>query len=476
MDIKDFQKLADKYAEKVNMWEFFAKDKELREKQIAELKKRNPKAEIIVRDTKMADVGSSFNLSSYAEYRQALPSISKLGQYTPEGQYWGEWECLGSERMGNEFQRHYLRGAGRSIVDWLAGGGSAVALKSVFTGGKFFDKVFKSEQPAAAALYQVSKLFEGTPRQLPVSIYPKYGEKALFATNAVAAYNGPGVATIIIAKRFPMPDETEISSIVPWNGPTTMILEKGFMPKNSPYADFAENINVTEKKIDIKDNVFTFSGVLPEMTVIRLVRKGSSNFDRSRIATRYTRPKVNFNYNAVRTADAERQSLKTKELTSFPLRKSGAYASSFGGNGNFQHIPATESEKFKPAEKRSLEVNFRVDKIKRPNDSVYLSLGKGPDKPQYLSFAVMARVHSDKKRCRVSSVPMRFIFSGKCFQAYLPVNRWKRVTVELGDKLSAPYWSFLRIVQPDRILADRVNSVSYEINDVAVLAQRGKKK
>jgi hypothetical protein len=462
--VKNFQVLLKEYESKVKRWEFVTRDQKLREQLIAELKKVNPEANII----------DSVSLSAYSEYRQALPTLSERGNYTPDEQYWGSWHCFGSERMGNEFQLHYLRGAGRQIIDWISGGGSGVTLKSIYDGGKFYDKVFKTELPALSALTQTAKLFEGSPRQLPVSIYPRYGEKPLFATNAAAAYNASGVATIVIAKRFPLPEETELTALVPWNGSTTMIIEKGFLPDDSPYRGFATGIEQSIKKIDINGNVFKFSAVLPELTVIRLVRHGSRNFVKRGMLYNQVVPRTKFDYNAVRVYDPKEKLTKNKDLKHHNLRTSGAFASTFGRDGSFQLIPSTQGEKYKPKDDKSIEVSFKQDKSNKRHDSVYLSLGKAPESSKVFYFDVMARVHSSKKRCKVTSVPMRFIFSGKCFQAYLPVNRWKRVTVALNDKLSAPSWSFLRIVQPERILVDQVNSVSYEINKVGVMAERSK--
>ncbi|MFA6999304.1 MAG: hypothetical protein WC198_09105, partial [Victivallaceae bacterium] len=175
-------------------------------------------------------------ISCFAENHQLLPEIKP---YDPDKTYISEYSAFGSEHMGNDFQLHYLRQTGREIVDWIAGGGSGVKINSIMTGGKLYDSIFQVEYPALSALRQTAKLFEGNPHKLPAQILPKYGEKPAIFCNCAAAYNAPGVATIVVAKRFPIPEESELIAIIPWSGETEMIIERGFLPENSPFAGLA---------------------------------------------------------------------------------------------------------------------------------------------------------------------------------------------------------------------------------------------
>ena len=210
-------------------------------------------------------------ISSHGENRQLLPEIK---EYDRNQLYIGEYSAIGNESMGNDFHKHYLRQTAREIVDWIAGGGSGVKINSILNGGKFYDSLYQTEYPAAAALKQTAKLFEGSPRHLHSQIYPTHGEKPALFLSCAASYNAPGIATLVVAKRFPIPEETELIALVPWSGDTEMVVERGFFSKKSPYWNFATPLETEKKKITVKDNVFRLTGVFPELSVIRLYRSG----------------------------------------------------------------------------------------------------------------------------------------------------------------------------------------------------------
>ena len=126
-----------------------------------------------------------------------------------------------------------------------------------------------------SALRQVAKLFDGTPYKLAAQYYPKYGDKPQLFGNAAAAYNAPGVATVVVTKRFPFPEEGEVVAIIPWNGATEMIIEKGFLPEDSPFTWLAAKIQSEKRSINIENNIFRYSCAFPELTVIRLIKKGA---------------------------------------------------------------------------------------------------------------------------------------------------------------------------------------------------------
>ncbi|MDD5727542.1 MAG: prenyltransferase/squalene oxidase repeat-containing protein [Victivallales bacterium] len=458
MSPENFTKLVGCFADKAAFWELEnAKQAEL-------LRKVNPKARIIMQRGASEKDTASFELSPYEDNCQALPSLAGLGKYSPDGEYWGCRAAHGTETLGDNFQRHYLRQAGRQIIDWIASGGSAVVLSRILDGGEFFDPVFKTELPALCALRQAAKLFEGRPRKLPAGIYPKYGEKPLFAANVAAAYNAPGVATVIVAKRFPIPEETEIQVLVPWNGATEVDLESGFLPKGNPFAGIGTPLTATQKTVEIVDNTFTYSGVFSEMTVFRLVRKGSNGRLKPLKEVHYEPPKVEFDLHAARV---ERPELETK-LHHLAYRDANAFITSFGSNAGFQRIPATyEKGQFKPAESQSVEVTFSLKADNRRHDSVYLQLGKGDAQAEFMSFTVFARVTSKRKSSTYPSIPLCFELAGKCFRTYVPVNKWRRVIIQFDKNFPVPDWQSLRMLEPGYIADRKITAVAYELNDIA---------
>jgi len=462
---ESFEKIVDKFSGEVNFWE-------LENSQQAKIvRKVNPKARIILQYTGSEKDAISFQQSSYVDSRQVLPSVSSIGKYSPNGDYWGRWSSRGTEFMGANFQKHYLRQAGRQIIEWIASGGTAVILSKVIDGGKFYDSIFKTELPAFCALRQVAKLFEGSPRKLPASLYPKYGEEPLLAANISAVYNAPGVATAVVAKRFPIPEETEIQVLIPWSGTTALRIEKGFIPKNHPFAGSGTPLTVTNKTLEIKDNTFKYSGVLPEMTVFRLVRKGSKEDLKSTKAVYYAPPEPEFDLHAAKMQNPE---LDTK-LRHVAYRNPNTFIASFGPNVSFQRMPATaEENKFKPAESQSVEVTFSLNANNKRHDSVYLQLGKGEAKAEFMSFTVYARIHSKRRSSSYHSIPFCFAFSGKCFKTYIPVNKWRRIVLNFNDEIKAPNWKSLRLLEPGRIVNNKITAVSYELNDIAVYTKTPK--
>ncbi len=404
-------------------------------------------------------------VSGYLENKQLL---AEAGQYDEAKLYVGEWSGVGSEYMGNEFQIHYLRQTGREITDWLAGGGSGIRYRELTRGGRFFDSVFGTEYPAVAALRQPARLFEGKPYQLPVQIYPKYGEKPLLYCSTAAAYNAPGVATVVVSKRFPIPEETELVSIIPWSGPTEITVEKGFLPDNSPFRGMAAPITSSTKTVTVENNIFRYSDTLPELTVIRLVRQDSVP---PRIHRKNAQVAVNvkFDYSVSgnRIPPDEQKTLKKQRL-----REARGFAAVFGVNGKFSNIPATKGGEtagsHQPSEKESMVVTFTANaQVPGRFDSVYLPLGSvKTGKPKYLSFLVYPRAAGLKRSDHTSTIPLRFVLDGRCLARSLGLNRWHEVIIPL-DGLN-PSWQNLRIVEPDNLMNNNIQTVSFEINDISI--------
>lgn len=403
-------------------------------------------------------------LPGNSENRQLLPEITC---YEKGKSYIGEYPAIGSESMGNEFQLHYLRQSGREIVEWITGGGSGVRINNISDGGKFFDSIFHTEYPALSALRQTAKLFEGNPHRLSVQFYPKYGEKPMLFGSAAASCNAAGVVTIVVAKRFPFPEESEVTAVVPWSGNTRMIVETGFFTERSPFTGLASKIKRESKNITIENNVFRYSGVFPELTVIRLYRKGVPELKRNISAMRDSSREVRIIHNALKNLLPD----DGRGLKKCLLRSSRGFAAAYGQNGSFSRIPATQAEEkhAKPmkGEQESIVLTFRANAAAENRfDSVYLSTGAVSGQPFYLSFRVYPRYVGLKKREKTTWLPLRFALCGKVYSTTVSVDRWQLIVLPLnGDN---PAWQSLRFLEPGNFLDRNLQSVSYELNDISV--------
>ncbi|MBO4633140.1 MAG: hypothetical protein J5858_14570, partial [Lentisphaeria bacterium] len=411
-------------------------------------------------------------ISSHGENRQLLP---ELKEYDRDRLYIGEYSAIGNECMGNDFHKHYLRQTGREIVDWIAGGGSGMKINAILSGGRFYDSLYQTEYPAAVALKQTAKLFEGSPRRLNSQIYPKHGEKPALFLSCAASYNAPGIATVVIAKRFPIPEETEIIALIPWSGETEMVIERGFFSKQSPFRGFATPLETERKKITIKDNIFRLSGVFPELSVIRLYRSRAAKVTES--SRRWHKPQSSsasaskINYSAV----LKHLPPEVSKMKKYPVWQTGGFTSIFGQNVHCSVIPATEQKDkfkyFKLEEEKSLNITFKMNPGHIPgHESACLPFGNIPAKNIYaLAFNIRAAAVKTKKRDHISWVTFRFGFCGKIYSTVIAMEEWQKIVLPL--KGFNPSWKHLRILEPAGSFSDKIQSVSFEINDISVYAK-----
>lgn len=463
-----FHEIVDLHGGKVNYWILNPKDEKFRESREL-LFKANPAAQLMLFEACEDKAITCFPLSAHAEYRPALQPLSTLGSYSTQNECLGHWDCVGAEEMGASFQRDYLRHSGREIVDWISGGGSGVILSEIVNGGKMYDPIFKTERPALAALKQASKLFDGTAYQLPATMWPTQGDDPIYAANVAAAYNAPGVATVVVAKRFPIPQETQVVAMLPWDGVTEMSVEKGFFLKGAPFSNLGPTLEAEQSRIQVENGEFRFTGVLPEMTVIRLSKKGAKPLAKREEAAPYLPQAQPFELNNAKVTAPD----TPEGYERVPLRSSQGFFSTLGNSETCQLIPSTTGKsvspgQFSPPDSQSVEASFVFGHASKQNSSVYLSLGGGPEEPSLFGFAVYPKATVESDGNPVLSVPFRFAFSNQAYQVRVQLNKWQRVCVPVGNGIRAPYWSFIRILEPPHGSEKVIKSISYEINDVAV--------
>ncbi len=408
-------------------------------------------------------------LNSNASWLSTLQHRLTPEGYDPAAPLWGRLAATGVDVLGRNGLKYYMNLTGKQVADWIQTGGSSVIFTDILTGGRFLDSLLQTEQPAAAALAQFSKLFEGSPRRLPLAFYPRYGEKPQWEVSAAAACNSPDTATIVIAKEFATPSETELLTLVPWSGPTEVIQEKGTLPNNSAFTGLGTLLQTKRFTVTVENNVFRLSGIWPELTVLRLRRQGGMALAErpapgpgktAPIRTDMTRCRVAPPYSP---APEVRHSLRTADN----------HAAASGLKASVHVIPATESGsqyRFKPEESESVEVTLQLDRNTAVSaDGVFLATASGPDMTQALTFNVYVRAYSGRTAKTAAEVPMRFAFSGRCFQTVVTSGSWQSVTVPLAADLPAPYWSHIRILMPEFAAMSDVTTISYELNGISVL-------
>jgi hypothetical protein len=262
-----------------------------------------------------------------------------------------------------------------------------------------------------------------------------------------------------------------LHTLVPWNGKTKMVIERGFFDAKSPYAEQYGAMEREESEIMIENNAFEYSAMFPEMTVIRLSQKFASE-PRKSISSSYKEPEIK--YISIFSEAAHPELPKGYDFIS--MRSPRGYASVFGKNAAFSVIPASEDTRkvnaFKPAEAESMEVAFTTGNKSKRYDSVFLTMGNGGDDAEMLTFMVYPKMTLVKKGDSWNSVPMTFSFSGKIFRTSFQVNKWQRVTVPLSNDVKAPNWGYLRILEPRNILDGKMTGVSYEINHIGLLKKQ----
>ena len=451
--------LAAQYADRVKFWELTGVQAP---KVAVTMRKEYPDLQVMVRGMSGDNQTNCFSLSSYEEYRSLMQRLN-VGKYDPTTGGWGTWACYGTLYMGNEFQQHYVCREGRSIVEWLAGGGNGVYLSAIMQGQMFYDPVFGGELPPLEALKRLGKLFDGMPRQIPSSLYPLYGEEPLFASSATAVCNTSGVATVAVARRFPIAQELEVTALVPWNGKTQLIVEEGIFPPDGKQLSMATPLKTTVKEIEIANNTFKYAGMFPELMTIRLVKKGEKNLVRTTGKISKSVPGMDTELNAVKVNQKPESGLVRKSV-----RKPNDFSTVLGASGSVQIVPATPAQdRGTPMrlDSESVVASFALDNGVA-YDSVFLKCNVLSEAAEGFTFWTLPHATDRAKGVHPSSIPLRFAVGGKCFMVNLQPDQWQQITVPLSKENN---WSYdtLRIVKPQLIHQD-FTDISYEVNKVSI--------
>ena len=487
ISVSNLKLLAKKFASKINKWHFSGNIPQVQSNKktfnfteyLKTITKLNKNATItLTKNLRKATpknsvaTGAIFAESSTSLDRQAIKNISSLNHYqinSNQQQYIGKWYAYGNEGMGNNFQRDYLHKSAREIVEWFASGGNGIIIENIMSGGLYYDKLFKNELLAIEGLKRLNSAFRGKSRLLPISIYPKNSEKPLMFSHAICVANDLESVTIILTRRFDMPVEIELNTLVPWTGITTMTIDKGFLEVNSPYIGLARPRSINKKIIKIKDNNFKLSGLFPELTIITLYKgKVAKNKTVNTPVALYIPSLINADVNTARLTTPN-STLKREKFEIKSVRIPQDFTSVLGNNGSVYVTGVLPDEHdFTPPEKKSIVVNFKSKFTKNRYDSIYLSTSKTLKNAQYFSFYIKAINISKNNKNRGFMVPMRFSFGGKLYQMSLPLDRWHQVVIKLNKNNKFSQWEPLRIVQPQNINTRDINSVQYEINEIAL--------
>ena len=245
-------------------------------------------------------------------------------------------------------------------------------------------------------------------------------------------------------------------------------MERGFLPEKSPFLGFAAKIEKEKKVVSITNNTFRFASVFPELTVLRLVRKGTPAM-KSTTLSRHQSPnrRPRYNHNAIQNQLPP----ETRRMKKLLIRRSADFVSVFGQNAAFSRIqPSIVEERgknFKPLESESLCLKFKIHAANSKRfDSVYLPFGNVSETPRYLAFDILARQDQSKKGNPMPWVTLNFSLCGKLYSTIVNMEHWQKIVLPL-DGIN-PSWQYLRILEPTGIFDKKLNSISFEINGVVV--------
>lgn len=439
------------------------------EQTVAIIKQFSPQAQIITSESQPGS-GQFFSCNYYRNNLIPAKHLMKSESYAPGLTYWGGWDEKGDEADGERKQLRYLRRGGRSIVEWLSGGGSGVVLGKVKTGGVFYDSLYGTSLPALTALRQVGYLFEGSPQWLPSGFYPASSDSPALFSSSIAALNAPGMATVVVARRFPRSREFEVIAQVPWSGSTQMVFHTGYIPKGSPYSHLSTPLETKTETITIKDNLFRWRGILStEMAVFRLIQDDTRRINQVKppqIA--WSKPVNSLQYDTTIAQRSLNNPVSTQIRTKACYFKDNSHT--VGRYCKTEMVTATKPvdrkpQSLMPSEPDSGLVLFRAG-ASSMSDSAFIRIRSRLPKAERLSFLVYPRRNLNAKESS-DNLLMRFALTSddRIFQVPLTLEQWNRVDIPLAQ-IKLAYSTSLRILAPsfDKDWA----SVSYEINDIAM--------
>ncbi len=417
-------------------------------------------------------IGAGYDLFVYQGFdgvREPAKFLMRQESYDPTRSYWGYWHASSEQRLGEEMQVRELQRSGRGIVEWIGGGGSSVILGKIKTGGAYYDGLYGTALPALTSLRQVGRLFEGAPQLLPSAVYRYASESPTVNTSCVAALNAPGMATVVISREFSTLREYEVVALVPWSGPTQLAIQTGYFDKKSPYYHMSDPLQNKVETITVKDNLFRWHGLLPGMSVLRLLQDDSRRIEQPK------RPSIVW---AKSSGPVEADSSIANCSFSYPSEgmirvkacafKDNTYTTGQGVRSEM--VPATKPKGKEhitmfPVEPESLLITYTTDRGDDLSQSVYINYIHGLNLEAQMSFMVYPRQTMQKDHVGSSdTILLRFSLSSseKILQVPLSLNQWNRVEIPV-KKINTNSSCVLRIITPP-FDNDRV-SVSYEIND-----------
>lgn len=406
------------------------------------------------------------NLPSFGEYRQTLMPLINSGEYIPNGKLWGALTCSGSERMGKGFQLYYLQKSGRQITEWFGSGACGLILDQIVQGGKYYDTLYRAPLPSLASMRMGAKLFEGVPRKLSCTYYPANDGEPLEYASCAASSNAPGVATIVASRRFPYSNEMEVMAYIPWNGETKITMTTGYLPKKSPYSGMAPPQNQKSFTVEIKNNIFKYTGAWYEMAVFRLIKSDNSTFRSNEPDIDWERKSSEYIVDRINASEEE----APKHLRTEVIRNCDNFYSVTGFNTSISVAPATmpNNETFywrMPEEGTSTLVSFDFSKsMDITANNAYLTLHT-KEKPDYIGFMVYPRLNSNGKTEKSANrIILRMMLGSQAILASVITNKWNHVTINAND-LKSSRFSFLRIF-PSFDNKYKGKSISYEINRI----------
>ena len=384
--------------------------------------------------------------------------------------------------MGIEYQVKLSCRITSDITEYFQNKGDFFPADKLARKEEFYDRVTGKPRLSFYGLKRCEPLFEGHPSLIPANLFPLAEEDKFIDVFWTASLNSDGVATAQIAAWTENWKSAKFQMLVPWSGKTVCRIITGYIPSNideNSY-DGGERIKITEKVVDIQDNLFEQTFELTTCTTIRLVREKESFLPGMQINGKPPFKMPQIFKKGILTVSEKQASPETimKILREHPTIIGIDNSVNYKGS----EIDVTKGDIGKirnvsPCDGKSdlIEISYPQGRI-MASEGARVYLVSGPENCREFSFWVYPR--SVKKE--ISKVILKFYFKRKDDWHYLAVDlntdKWQRVVMP-ADKVRPPYWGDVCFVGDPKLPEyGNGNKVSFEFNGFCVLGDQHEEK
>ena len=350
---------------------------------------------------------------------------------------------------------------------------------------RYFDPVSKMPYAPYYGIKASSKLFEGNPVLIPLSLVHANSEKSFSSTSWIAVVNAEGVMTAQVSAIHEGGEDVRLILPAPWNGKTKCRITTGFIPPElaSIYPS-CEKLKTEEKTVEISNGLFETDFKLGSCTTFRLVKDGVKEPSEILNPDLVIKPTRAFFLKGILKCDMKRQefaaplriNIRNPEMASSVLSKNYVISKADATKGDIDGIKGII-----PYDKKSTFVEISYPDGKAcPIEGVNLYFNKMPEDYREMSFWVYPRIEarqpSDKQPAKLASpikkITLQFYLENEKGYQFLATDlkpdEWQRIILP-GDKFRLPQSDRICVVG-DPKLPEYANGskVSFEFNGFCI--------